>query len=72
MNQNLSEAAMNYKMESKTHIYSHTHTVTHSNEEVNHEEDVEGEVNLLGGVLHPRDAGLYTVTAMNTISTFGH
>ena len=34
---------------------------THPDEEVDHEEDVEGEVDLLGGVLHPRGACFHTI-----------
>ncbi len=38
-------------------------SLTDPNEEVDHEEDVEGEVDLLGGVLVPRDAVLDAIAA---------
>ena len=37
---------------------------THPDEEVDHEEDVEAEVDLLGGVLQPRNTRLHIVTAI--------
>ena len=65
MNQNLSEAAMNWNELISSLISSYQQYVsTDPYEEVNHEENVESQVNLLSCVLQPRNAGLHIVTAM--------
>ena len=60
MNQNLSEAAMNWEamqINIQFPIFQ-----AHPDEEVDHEEDVEGEVDLLSGVLCPGKTSLDRVT----------
>ena len=68
MNQNLSEAAMNWGSQIQNMNWQcngskckKENAKTHPDEEVDHEEDVEGEVDLLGGVLHPRGACFHTI-----------
>ena len=70
MNQNLSEAAMNWeKVDFNQKFWFHeTKLVAHPNEEVDHEEDVETKVDLLSCVLKPRNTGLHIVTADVAIS----
>ena len=61
MNQNLSEAAMNWgamQINIQFPIFQ-----AHPDEEVDHEEDVEGKVYLLCGVLCPRHTRLHRVAA---------
>ena len=43
--------------------------MTDPDEEVDHEEDVEAEVDLLGGVLQPRNTRLHIVTAIGRMVT---
>ena len=62
MNQNLSEAAMNWEaiqINIQFPIFQ-----AHPDEEVDHEEDVEAKVDLLGRVLQPRNTRLHIVTAI--------
>ena len=60
MNQNLSEAAMNWEaMQINIQLPI---LQAHPDEEVDHEEDVEGKVNLLGRVFHPWSAGFHAVS----------
>ena len=62
MNQNLSEAAMNWEamqINIQLPIFQ-----AHPDEEVDHEEDVECQVYLLGCVLQPRYTGLHAVTEL--------
>ena len=70
MNQNLSEAAMNWVLQiwdgafvNNYFQYISLKLKAHPDEEVDHEEDVEGKVNLLGGVLNPGSACLHTIPA---------
>ena len=63
MNQNLSEAAINWGNGfinvNKQRILA---WATYSDEKVDHEEDVECQIYLLRGVLRPGHAGLHSVT----------
>ena len=64
MNQNLSEAAINWR---KTNFkfcffYIKQKNKTHPNEEVDHEENIESKVDLLRSVLKPRNTRLDIVT----------
>ena len=71
MNQNLSEAAMNWeKIDFYQTFWFHETTLVaaHPDEEVDHEEDVETKVDLLSCVLKPRNTGLHIVTADVAIS----
>lgn len=55
------------KDEQHAHYVLMSHeSLTHPDEEVDHEEDVEGEVDLLRGVLVPRDALLHPLAARRT------
>ena len=65
MNQNLSEAAMNWEKIDfyQTFWFHETMLVAaHPDEEVDHEEDVETKVDLLSCVLKPRNTCLHIVT----------
>ena len=60
MNQNLSEAAMNWEaMQINIQLPI---LQAHPDEEVDHEEDVEGKVDLLGCVFHPWGARFHAVS----------
>ena len=66
MNQNLSEAAMNWnKFYFEIQIWRKKSA--HPNEEVDHEENVETKVDLLGCVLQPRNTRLHIVTAITIV-----
>ena len=59
MNQNLSEAAMNWEamqINIQLPIFQ-----AHPDEEVDHEEDVEGKVDLLGRVFNPGGACFHSI-----------
>ena len=58
INQNLSEAAINWKEDNKKTWISLIKT--HPDEKVDHEKNVEGEIDLLGGVLWPLCACLHS------------
>ena len=61
INQNLSEAAMNWKVnKNKWTLVWRLCLKTHPNEKVDHEKNVEGEIDLLGGVLCPSCASLHS------------
>ena len=65
MNQNLSEAAMNWEaMQINIQLPI---LQAHPDEEVDHEEDVEGKVNLLGRVFHPWSASFHAVSGTKVI-----
>ena len=66
MNQNLSEAAMNWEamqINIQVPIFQ-----AHPDEEVDHEEDVECEIELLSCILGPGYTGLHSVTTSGQVS----
>ena len=70
INQNLSDAAMNWKINNKLTTWFQDPLRAYSDEEVDHEKDVEGEIDLLGGVLHPGCACLHSKAANEDDSRF--